>query len=275
MFRELDRKDAVTVMNYIEQHSRETMYFWKHVGTFAEGNCKGTFYGFFEEGLLTSLFYFSVKNAMSVHLATEKSVGNLAVLKAIKHHKPMFIKGNQASVKLIYKILQRTIRHYEDTHVWLMKYEGENPPEKKSLGAVTALSNFDEISEDQYLKFFIEVESHFDRKIRSVNDLAKAAKAIFENKNAIYLVEEGALVAQGLIEEEGKTFGILGGIYVKKDHRNRGYGTYLTDKLTQILIKREKTPFLFVKMDNEIACDIYKALGYKMIDVYTILSIAY
>ncbi len=100
---------------------------------------------------------------------------------------------------------------------------------------------------------------------------------IFEKKKAevIFVVEDGVEVGFALFFHNFSTFlgraGIyLEDLYVKPEHRGKGYGKALFKKLAQIAVERGCGRFEWWCLDwNKPSIDFYLSLGAKPMDEWT------
>lgn len=276
MLIKLNHKHLPIISDYIEQFHDDVIYLMKPVELFASGDAKGIFYGAVENDQLLGLFYFSNKSVLAFHTVSAKVLGSLDFLKSIKAHKPRFVKGNQAMIDGVYKLICRTVSEISESKSTLMMYDGQ-------ASNFMANDGFELISGKHVmvdtllgdLKFFIDVESHFGRQSKAINDIVKEFKAMIEEENYLLVVKEREMVAQGLIEDETERMGILSGIYVSPKYRKLGLGECVSRELTNRLVTRNKQAVLFVKNNNPNARRLYEKIGYKSIKDYAVLTINY
>lgn len=272
----LEQTHLPMMVEYIKIHKKETIYLVKPVEEMSLGNLQGTFYGYLESDALKGLFYFSNKSVLALHCDDPKILGNLQLLKAIKHFKPKFVKGSQMSTDGIYKLMCRAVQSITENKSTLMIYENNDIQTKIIDGfeVITGKNNrIDDLLTD--LRFFIEVETHFGRQVKAINDIAKIFRHLIHQGNYYLIVKEQQIVAQGLIEDETQNMGILSGIYVNAQHRQKGLGHWITGELTKELIRRGKTPYLLVKNNNPNARKLYEKMGYQQVAGYSMLTIHY
>ena len=277
MFVRLEEKHLPLMVAYIERFKDEAIYLLKPMEQFASANSQGLFYGYIEStDQLLGLFYFSSKSVLALHCTNEKVLGNLQLLKAIKYHKPKFVKGVQKMIDGIYKLVCRSVASTSEAKSTLMGYEGEAlhvdviPPYECVTGKHKIV---DELLSD--LRFFIDVETHFGRQVKAINDIVKEFKDLISQENYMLIVSGTEIVAQGLIEDETKHMGMLAGIYVAPKYRHQGLGDMISCALTNALISRGKKPYLFVMNNNINAKRLYEKTGYKAIEQYSVLTVTY
>lgn len=277
MFVRLEEKHLPLMTAYIEQFKDEVIYLLKPMEQFESANSHGFFYGYLESDMhLQGIFYFSNKSVMALHCTNEKILGNLQLLKAIKHHKPKFIKSLPRMIDGIYKLVCRSVIATIESKSTLMVYDQGLLPISviEPYECITGKHDIvDELLSD--LRFFIDVETHFGRQVKAINDIVKEFKSLIAQKNYMLIVTGKEIVAQGLIEDETDNMGILAGIYVAPKYRHKGLGEMLSCTLTNELISRGKKPYLFVMNNNINARRLYEKTGYKAIEQYSMLTVTY
>jgi len=277
MFVRLEEKHLPLMTAYIEQFKDEVIYLLKPMEQFTSANSQGFFYGYLENDMcLQGVFYFSNKSVLALHATNDKILGNLQLLKAIKHHKPKFVKGLPRMIEGIYKLICRAVIATTESKSTLMVYEQGLLPIVgiESFECITGNHKIvDELLSD--LRFFIDVETHFGRQVKAINDIVKEFKTLIGQENYMLLVTGKEIVAQGLIEDETAHMGILAGIYVAPKYRHMGLGEMISCMLTNELISRGKKPYLFVMNNNINARRLYEKTGYKAIEQYSMLTVTY
>lgn len=273
MFGKLEKSDIQQIEAYLENNFDETLYFQKIFEELKQGILQGTFYGYMQQGDLLGLFYFSNKNSLTVHYSDSVVLGNLNLLKAIKHHKPKYIKGEVSVIEGIYRVICRTLDSIHEDDSVLMVYD-----DNRTIGEVEI--PFEWISAAsgdvfQELKFFINVENQFGRNVKSINDISKDLREMLKLKKYYLVRSSQGLIGQGLIEEETEKLGIIGGIYVDPSYRKQGIGEAISLKLTRQLLEKDKKPYLFVMSNNKNAIHLYEKIGYKLSTPYRILTVRY
>lgn len=276
MFEKLEKKHLPLMLAYIERFNDDVIYLVKPIEQFASDHSQGVFYGHIENAQLLGIFYFSVKSWMTLHTEDLKILGSLQLLKAIKHHKPKFVKGTQNMVDGVYKLICRAVNETTEHKSTLMVYE-QKVIVKKPIDKFELITGENEIVEELLndLRFFIDVETHFGRQVKAINDIVKEFKTMINQENYMLAISGKEIIAQGLIEDETEQQGILSGIYVAPKYRKLGVGELVTSALTEQLLKRDKVPYLFVKNNNSNARRLYEKMGYKAIKQYSMITITY
>lgn len=267
MIKKLEVRDKASIIDYVKLYKKQTFHFKKMLDDF-QG--KEEVYGYFQGETLEGLMWFTNTNALVIHSHSLDMFKKLEVLKLIKTYKPRFIKGDERSVAGVYKILYRTLRTEVSTPVMLMRFENDALKESvKPLSECAQIKNA--LQKD--LQFLLSVNTYFGRKNAPVRELEKSVLAEYEDKTRFFYEEGGKFVAQGLIEESGSDFAVLGGIFVVSTHRGKGYGKSMSVHLTKVVLDQDKCPYLFVKKDNGVAHQLYGSIGYKDEAAYTILEV--
>jgi GNAT superfamily N-acetyltransferase len=101
-----------------------------------------------------------------------------------------------------------------------------------------------------------------------------AARILLERSlrdEIIWMAEyRGTPIAKAGTNARGFEWDQLGGIFVNKDWRKRGVGTWLVASLVSELAAGGRNSCLFVKKANATAIGLYRRLGFEIIDNYTI-----
>lgn len=267
MIRKIDLQLLDCVIAYANRYADETFYFRKILETELT---LGDLFGFFKEDRLIGIMYFSQTKAMIVHFEKGQVPTPVGILKAISHYAPKYIKGHTPSVASVYKIIYKTLKDEKITTTFLMAYEGHLLP----INHCALTASHEKVCEtlQSEAQFALEVERFFERKLRPMNELLKSWIEKSQMGEATFLIEENRFVGHGIIEEEGEAYGVIGGIYVSESYRGKGHGEHLSMVLTNRLVAKDKTPFLFVKENNEIARRLYEKIGYKCIERYSVLE---
>lgn len=276
MFEKLERKHLSLLQAYLLKHNDDVIYLMKPVEQLADNQLQGSFYGYIENAQLMGIFYFSNKSVLLLHCSNKKILGSLQLLKAIKSHKPKFVKGNIEMTTGVYNLLCRAVVEISESKSILMVYDHSDVTVDVIEG-YRFITGDNQIVNDLLsdLRFFIDVENHFGRPVKAINDIIKELRHLIVQKNYLLVVSGVEIVAQGLIEDETSKVGILSGIYVAAKHRKTGIGNVLSRELTHMLTSRGKTPYLFVKNNNQNARRLYEKIGYKPIRDYAVLTIIY
>jgi uncharacterized protein len=80
----------------------------------------------------------------------------------------------------------------------------------------------------------------------------------------------GEIVAKAGTNALGFAYDQVGGIYVKKEYRGRGIGTFISSNLVGELLRKGRKVSLFVKKTNTAAIAAYKKVGFRILDSFRI-----
>lgn len=279
MFVKLEAMHFPMMAEYLAANDEDVMYLKKPFEQLLEGESQGVFYGSFSGGNanhITGIFHFSNKSVLALHCVDEKLLTGLDLLKAIKHYKPKFVKGTVSMIQGVYKLICRAVAETFESQTALMVFEGQyidkvNPESFKWVTGNDPI--VDQLLSD--LHFFIDVEMHFGRQVKAINDIVKTLKRMIIEGNYLLIVKDGEIVGQGLIEDETRTTAVLSGIYVSEKYRRQHLGESISRGLTAAVLERGKKPLLFVKNNNNSARLLYEKIGYKVIRQYAVLTITY
>lgn len=270
MIRKLEETDLQTLFEYIKRHEAETYYFRRLLDTKLTSE---EVFGYYEENQLQGVLCFTNTNALILHVKSLKIFNKLQFLKLIKERKPKFIKGDRESIAGAYRILYRTFKNEFQTDVLLMRYTDNQvaQPQLPVEGAKETVQK--SIHED--IRFFLAVNKYFGRMNAPVKELEKIIFSEFENGERAFIIKDNHFAAQGMIEESGVDFATIGGIFVSPLFRGQGYGRAMSLNMTKCVLEMGKTPYLFVKKDNNIAQKLYESIGYQAMLPYTILEVTF
>lgn len=282
MFVKLEAKHFSMMAEYLAVNDEAVIYLKKPFEQFVEGDSQGVFYGNFSGGIagnpscLTGIFYFSNKRVLALHCVEQKILAGLDLLKAIKYYKPKFVKGTSDMVQGVYRLICRAVAETFESQMTLMVYDDvciDNLIPEGFSWVTGSDPSVDQLLSD--LHFFIDVETHFGRQVKAINDIIKTFKCMILDENYLLVVKDGEIVGQGLIEDETSSSGVLAGIYVSNKYRRLRIGESISRKLTETLLVRGKKPYLFVKNNNNSARLLYEKIGYKVVKQYAVLTVTY
>lgn len=273
MFSKLEMKHLEAMKVYFSIYADELAYLLHPFLKFESGAAEGVFYGFIKQEQLQGVFYFSNKSVMTLHCMDLKILGNLTLLKAIKHHKPRFVKGTEEMTEGIYRLICRTVKSTKTSNALWMAYDAK----AIAIRPFGPYSSETKISEAHFndMRFFIEVQTHFGAQVKAINDMVKSLKQRMIEEDYLLVLKDQEIIAQGFIEDETETLGFLSGIYVTPKYRGQGIGEKVSLALTHKLLERNKRPTLFVIKENQSARRLYEKIGYKVIKPYAVLTIVY
>lgn len=258
MFKELSLYDFKQVVEYVNANYWPCVHLIDPIEKLLKTKrFEGKFYGFYVDGQLMGIFYFSDKQFLCMHYTDDSCLAKFDLLKAIRLHRPLFIKGLEVKAQALMKVIIRNLSNYELAPCHIMTTEN-NVEYKNHL----VLSEWRPACDDS-LNFFIKVEVTFGRNPKSINAFRDLYKEKMAAGQYVYMEADGRVVAQGMIEYETAKFGMISGIFVDPKYRGRGYGRAITKHLTASLVEKGKIAALIVFKDNKNAIGLYESLGYK------------
>jgi len=274
LFGKLEATDIELIEAYMAKHLQEAIYLAQPVAAFKAGVLQGALLGYIYEQSLVGLFYFSNKRSLMLHYADDIVLRNLSLLKAFNHYKPKYIKGLKKNMDGFYQVICRTVRGLKEDESFLMHYNGNVISQMTvpfhMLNAYTDKTKhlFNDMT------FFMRVEQHFGKNATTVHDIQKQLlERLNQQQYCLLYDDKDTFIAQGFIEEETDTLGIIGGIYVSSAFRRQGLGSVILKQLTQTLLSKNKQAYLFVLIKNTDANELYEKIGYKAVETYSLFTI--
>jgi ribosomal protein S18 acetylase RimI-like enzyme len=79
-----------------------------------------------------------------------------------------------------------------------------------------------------------------------------------------FIEKDDQIIACGGTHFETPRLAQLGNIFVLEEFRGQKYGEIITTALTRAVLTKKEISTLFVRVENKIAQNLYKKLGYKM-----------
>ena len=132
------------------------------------------------------------------------------------------------------------------------------------------------------LEFIRGIASYEKMLSEVINNEEMLRHWLFEKERAevIFVLENGKEVGFALFFHNYSTFVGRAGLYledlfVKPEHRGKGYGKALLKRLAQIALERGCGRFEWVCLDwNQPSIDFYRSLGAKAMEEWTIYRLA-
>lgn len=270
-FIKLDKSHKKKYLEYIEKNLYNNLYlnldFDKSLINHKNNKKSGDFYGYFSDEKLQGVFVFSNNNILHMSYLDNGVLKKLDLLRAIKFYKPKIIKGFKKQIKDLLDILNRSISSYKSNNYNIMEYS-----EKKfDLNYEFKSLNRDIINNS--LNFLINVEKSFGRNPKLINDIKKKVLEKSKKEEYFCIIKNDKIISQGMLENIGKRFIVIGGIYTEKIFRKKGYGTIIIKELVNEVLSRGKKPILLVNKENDNAFKLYKKLNFKLKNDFFIAEI--
>lgn len=256
---------------YIENHFYENLYlnldFSKDFKYNPYDKKNGHFYGYFEKKSLLGVFVFANNGILHLSYQDDSVLKKLDLLRAIKKYKPKLIKGKKELIEKVVKVFEKSITNDKVNNYYIMEYSGKAQPSHERPCYVTPQlinKSFD---------FLVNVERSFDRNPKLLNDIKTKLIKKCEANEYFAFEEEGRIISQGMLENKGEDFIVIGSIYTKADYRKQGYGKKIVQLLINEVISRGKKPLLLVKKENFPAINLYENLGFQKKADFEILEL--
>lgn len=261
-----------TIYNqYIENNFYENLYlnldFNKDFKNDPYDKKNGHFYGYIEKDLLLGVFVFSNSGILHLSYIDDAVLKKLDLLRAIKKYKPKIIKGKKESIEKVVKVFENSIKNHKINDYYIMKYfGGEQLSVQESCHVTPQLLN-------KSFDFLVNVERSFERNPKLLNDIKTKLIKKYEKDEYFAFEEDERIISQGMLENNGEEFIVIGSIYTKANYRQQGFGKAIVKLLINEVLKRKKTPLLLVKKENRVAIELYKKLGFKKQADFEILEL--
>lgn len=227
----------------------------------------GHFYGYFEKDILLGVFVFSNNGILHLSYIDDSVLKKLDLLRAIKKYKPKIIKGKNESIEKVVEVFEKSIINYKVNNYYIMEYSGGKQfTIQRSCHVTPQLLN-------KSFDFLVNVERSFGRNPKLLNDIKTKLIKKYANNEYFAFEEDGRIISQGMLENNGENFIVIGSIYTKENYRKQGYGKKIVQLLINEVVSRKKTPLLLVKKENTGAINLYNKLGFKKKDDFQILEL--
>lgn len=259
-FIQLTKEHKTLYNNYIEKYFYENLYlnldFSKNFKYNPYDKKNGDFFGYFEKDILLGVFVFSNNGILHLSYIDDSVLKKLDLLRAIKKYKPKIIKGKKELIKKVVQVFEKSITNDKANDYYIMEYSGlpQNIGSSSEITPQILNHSFD---------FLVNVERSFGRNPKLLNDIKTKLINKYNKKEYFAFVENGRIISQGMLENEGDNIIVIGSIYTKESYRKAGYGRKIVQLLINEVISRNKIPILLVKKENTVAINLYKSIGFK------------
>jgi len=221
------------------------------------------YYAYVEDNEIEGLVFINRSNVMFPYFMGNDPYKKMDLLKIIKYHNPLIIRGEVRTVEKLFKVIERVMPLYDIKECSLMEFTGESDIRYDESIIISG----SQINFNGAVDFLISAETEFSRNPLSVNQL-KNKIVNEENSYYYFLMDKKMLASQGRIEYLAGNYGLIGGIYTRKNYRSKGYGKSISSYVVKIVRDMNKIPILIVENDNGNAISIYKSLGFEKIENY-------
>jgi GNAT superfamily N-acetyltransferase len=255
---------------YIEKHFYDNLYlsldFSRNFNESKYTKKAGDFYGYIKDDRLLGVFVFSNNNILHLSFIDRDVLKKVDLFRAIKHYKPKIIKGKKENLDDVINLVEKSISKIKVNDYYIMKYNSNECVNHLSDFVNSGLIN-------SSFEFLVNVEKEFDRNPKLLNDIKLKILTKYEADEYFAYTSDGKIIAQGMLENEGNKHIIIGGIYIDKNFRKKGYGQQIVEVLVSEVIKKNKIPILLVKKDNEKAINLYNKIGFIEMSDFRIVEL--
>jgi len=266
----LNNSDIEQVIEFLNKEHISNAIILGHITKYGMENNpsikrSGTYYGFYVDNNLRGVFAFINTGCLYLYFEDDKILNKIILLKTIKHHKPKNISGLENLVMPLWKRLEKTAKclRFEECNYMVLNTNRFVPYYGKNK-----IIDSKEYDFSKSLDFLIHVEKAFDRNPNTVNDLKSKILNRDKEENYLFLIEDDKIVSQGLIQISSLQMSEIGGIFTLPPYRGRYFGKALISRLCEIILTRNKIPFLIVNKSNERGNNLYKSLGFQHFSDY-------
>lgn len=253
------------IQDYLDQNFDGTFHMrdaWNQMVDAPSENI-GDYYTYTDENTIKGIMYFKKNQYMLVHYTDERILNKVDFLKVVKQYKPRMIKSQKSIAEGIYRLLCRTMTDYQEEKYVLMMIDNLSPM-RADIGVERSWrSEF-----INSMQFFMKVERSLGRNPKSYHDLMDNIRERAMKGDYAFITVDDMIVSQAMIEQEGQTYGLLGGVYTLAKFRGEGYGYATSYAITNAILRKNKKPMLFVYENNKTAIDIYQKMGYKIVESF-------
>lgn len=255
---------------YIEKHFYDNLYlaldFSRDFNESKYTKKAGDFYGYIKGDKLLGVFVFSNNNILHLSFIDRDVLKKVDLLRAIKYYKPKIIKGKKENLDDVINLVEKSITQIKVNDYYIMKYNNHECDNHSSDFINSELIN-------SSFEFLVNVEKEFDRNPKLLNDIKLKILTKYESNEYFAYTKEGRIIAQGMLENEGNKHIIIGGIYIDKNFRKKGYGQQIVEILVSEVIRKNKMPILLVKKDNQKAINLYNKIGFIEMSDFRIIEL--
>lgn len=223
---------------------------------------EGDWFGAFDEDQLTGVFHFSNHRSFLCHYTNPDILKKAVLLKTLRHYNPRNLSGTLQCMDPIYQMLAKTVRDVRYAECWQMFAPVPKGLEKEPSGGSLTFMDARQYDLNRAMDFLIEAEKAFGRKPRMTSDLKLRILDREEQETYLFLLNQGVVVAQGMIEYHTTRYAQISAVYTAREQRGKGYGTLLMQELMGRIRKQGNQPALIVEKKNTPALSLYEKLGF-------------
>lgn len=255
MIKKLTAKDKKQILDFCYKREKENLFVIGSFKFYKNPFKENIYWGYFENKKMTGLaVYFGRFGNFVINASDKKAINELlnegvkakikikAVAAFEKYAKPMLLR-----LKKKYKLIPKK---YSDEYVLVLN--------KKDF------KDFSEGDEKQASDKDIDELARLNEGINFVND--EERKKIFP-KNEFILKKSGKIVSKANLHGVSKNYFQIGGVVTLEKHRRKGYARRVVSSLCKYQFKKGmKYGLLFTGKDNLAAQNLYKSMGFRVID---------
>lgn len=223
---------------------------------------EGDWYGVFRDETLTGIFQFSNHHSLLCHYTDAEILRKVVLLKTIRQYKPRNLSGVRQCVDPIYQLLSKSVKDVRYAECWQMFAPAEEPVSAPAVPRQGGIMDARQYDLNRAMDFLIEAEKAFGRKPRMNSDLKVRILDREEQETYLFLLDNGNVVAQGMIEYHTARYAQISAVYTAKALRGKGYGTVLMQELMSRIRRMGLQPALIVENRNTAALSLYEKLGF-------------
>lgn len=271
MIRLLTEKDKDEVLEYTERNHIETTFIIGNVISFGLDNNPNInrcahYYGYFEKESLKGILPFYNLGSCIPHYESEAAIDEFSEL--MKSRSFNYLLGMQKIVEPLYNKLKNTKNPASISHNSYFINENFSPFKLEGVELVNAW----ELSLKEVEDFLNETVSSNFNALGAVENFPKLLSELGPDEDYIFLLKDGEVKAQALIQTYTSKINQIGGVYTRISERGKGYCKALISELCTRIASRYKLPTLTVRKNNTPAVRAYTSLGFKHYDDYLIIN---
>jgi len=256
---------------YIKEYFYENLYlnmdFSKNFEYNPYDKKNGRFFGYFEKKILLGVFIFSNNGILHMSYIDDSVLKKLDLLRTIKKYKPKIIKGKKERIEKVVNVFEKSIINERANNYYIMEYIGVS----QRLGIKSCVVTPQLLNHS--FDFLVNVERSFERNPKLLNDIKTKLLEKYRRHEYFAFSDNEEIISQGMLENEGEDFIIIGSIYTRKNCRKKGHGKKIVQLLINEVISRNKKPILLVKKENINAVKLYKSIGFEVRADFQILEL--
>lgn len=267
----LTKKYEKMYKNYINNNFYDNIYlamdFSANLINDKNSKKSGDYYGFIKNEELLGVFVFSNSGILHMSYLDDEVLSKVDLLRAIKHYKPKVIKGSEENIQKLLKIIERSILEVKENSFEVMFYLG------KKIEKIEKTDDLTNLILNNSNEFLVNLEKKFGRNPKLLNEIrAKNLEKYAKNEYFCY-EDSGKIIAQGMLENIGDEYIIVGAIFTVGRYRKKGFATKILKNMVNEVLKRDKKPILLVNKKNENAINIYLNNGFENVSKFYIVEI--